>query len=188
MSGPSGNQPPRRGGPPASGTTYSTPRHGRIPSRTGIEPLSPPSQAQQLPSPNHRTPPTVHHLREEAPTPLQRWNGESVTPFMRWAYMVRDAQGQARPNYNYDPDMNNAIYLSETIVRLLPPPLPLQSYTPLKSNTHARTTSTATPPSSTNSSCASQTQNSVTRPWTGSARTALSSISCCTGTTKTTVD
>jgi hypothetical protein len=51
---------------------------------------------------------------------------------MRWAYMIRDAQGQARPNYNYDPDMNNAIYLSETIVRLIPPPLPFQSYAPLK--------------------------------------------------------
>jgi hypothetical protein len=125
MSGPQGNQPPRRSGPPPSGTPYSTPRHGRIPSRTGIEPLSPP-QAQQPPLPNHRAPPTVHHLREDAPTPLQRWNGESVTPFMRWAYTVRDAQGHARPNYNYDPDMNNAIFLSETIVSL--PLLPLHSW------------------------------------------------------------
>jgi len=35
---------------------------------------------------------------------------------MRWAYAVTDARGAVRPNYNYDPDMNNAIYLSETIV------------------------------------------------------------------------
>ena len=66
--------------------------------------------------PNHRAPPTVHHLREEEPNPLQRWNGSSVSPFMRWAYAVTDARGAVRPNYNYDPDMNNAIYLSETIV------------------------------------------------------------------------
>ena len=45
---------------------------------------------------------------------------------MRWAYAVTDARGAVRPNYNYDPDMNNAIYLSETIVSL--PLLPLHSH------------------------------------------------------------
>ncbi|KAH6883267.1 hypothetical protein BKA58DRAFT_417061 [Alternaria rosae] len=114
MSSPLGNQPPRRSGAPSSGSPYNTPRHGRIPSRTGIEPMSPP-QAQQPSMPNHRAPPKVHHLQEEEPTPLQRWNGASVNPFMRWAYTVLDARGSTRPNYNYDPDMNNAIYLSETI-------------------------------------------------------------------------
>jgi len=39
---------------------------------------------------------------------------------MRWAYAVTDARGAVRPNYNYDPDMNNAIYLSETIVSIFP--------------------------------------------------------------------
>ncbi|KAG9194090.1 hypothetical protein G6011_04125 [Alternaria panax] len=114
MSGSQGNQPAQRGGQSSSGNPYSTPRHGRIPSRTGIKPLSPP-QVHQPPLPGHRAPPTVHHLREDAPTPLQRWNGESVSPFMRWAYTVRDGSGQAKPNHNYDPDMNNAIFLSETI-------------------------------------------------------------------------
>ncbi|OWY58471.1 hypothetical protein AA0120_g11166 [Alternaria tenuissima] len=114
MSGSQANQPSRRDGQSSSQNPYNTPRHGRIPSRTGIEPLSPPHVVQP-PLPGHRIPPTVHHLREDVPTPLQRWNGESVTPFMRWAYTVRDNSGQARPNYNYDPDMNNAIFLSETI-------------------------------------------------------------------------
>lgn len=119
MSSLSENQSPRRGGTPSSGNPYNTPRHGRIPSRTGIESMSPP-QAQQLSMPNHRAPPTVYHLREEEPTPLQRWNGASVNPFMRWAYTVLDSRGSTRPNYNYDPDMNNAIYLSETIVSTPP--------------------------------------------------------------------
>jgi hypothetical protein len=64
--------------------------------------------------------PVVHHDEEEMPNALQRWNGSSVTPFMRWAYAVRDARGNARPSYNYDPDMNNAIFLSETIVSIFP--------------------------------------------------------------------
>ncbi|KAF7674770.1 hypothetical protein GT037_007530 [Alternaria burnsii] len=114
MSGSQANQPSRSDGQPSSQNPYNAPRHGRIPSRTGIELLSPPHFSQP-PLPGHRIPPTVHHLREDVPTPLQRWNGESVTPFMRWAYTVRDNSRQARPNYNYDPDMNNAIFLSETI-------------------------------------------------------------------------
>ena len=67
----------------------------------------------------------VHHDEEEIPNALQRWNGESVNFFMRWAYTVRDGRGNAHPNYNYEPDMKNAAFLSETIVSALSISLPI---------------------------------------------------------------
>jgi hypothetical protein len=109
----------RSGGRGGRGNRYDTPRHGLIPSLGGTQPLSPP-QVQAHLVPGRRPPPVVHHDEEEMLNALQRWNGSSVNSFMRWAYAVRDARGNARPSYNYDPDMNNAIFLSETIVSIFP--------------------------------------------------------------------
>jgi hypothetical protein len=116
MSGYQNNQSSSRGG---RGNRYDTPRHGRIPSPGGTQPLSSP-QVQAHLVPGRRPSPVVHHDEEEVPNALQRWNGSSVNPFMRWAYAVRDARGNARPSYNYDPYMNNVIFLSETIVSIFP--------------------------------------------------------------------
>lgn len=72
----------------------------------------------QSPPRGYEPTPTVNRGRDEPPTDLQRWSGEHLTPFLRWAFVVRDHNGNARANYNYDPDINNAINLSETIVSI----------------------------------------------------------------------
>lgn len=113
MSTPQRNQQGRGGS--SAGSPYGAPRHGRIASQSGIQPFF--QRGPQTPLPPHFRPtPTVHRAADQPPNDLQRWNGESVSPFMRWAYAVLDARGNAHPNYNYDPDMNVAINVSETIV------------------------------------------------------------------------
>lgn len=42
-----------------------------------------------------------------------------MTPFLRWAFAVEE-NGRIHPNHNFDPDMNNAIHISETIVSSIP--------------------------------------------------------------------
>jgi hypothetical protein len=54
-----------RGGA-SSGNRYETPRHRRIPSLGGTQPLSPP-QTQALLVPGRRLPPVVYHDEEEIP-------------------------------------------------------------------------------------------------------------------------
>jgi hypothetical protein len=105
---------------------HGGPRQGRIPSQSGMQSF-PQRQGQQVqtlpqtpssPPQGHRPIPTVNRDPNTPPTDLQRWVGEQLVPFLRWAYTVRDNQGRVRANYNYDPDVNNAIHLSETIVRI----------------------------------------------------------------------
>ncbi|KAI8932565.1 hypothetical protein NX059_010741 [Plenodomus lindquistii] len=96
---------------------YNTPRHGRISSRSGIEAISPP-QGRSASGPQfrgHRPVPTVSYGRDHVPTDLQNWHGQSHVPFLRWAYAVRNSRGDAHSNYNFDPDVNVAIRVSETI-------------------------------------------------------------------------
>ncbi|KAF2848523.1 hypothetical protein T440DRAFT_536333 [Plenodomus tracheiphilus IPT5] len=102
-----------------SGTpnTYGTPRHGRVSSRSGVQSISPSQgggpRGEQFPG--HQPTPTVTYGRDDVPSDLQRWNGQSMIPFLRWGFTVRDERGNAHPNYSFDPDVNNAIRLSETI-------------------------------------------------------------------------
>jgi hypothetical protein len=63
-----------RGGRGGRGNRYDTPRHGRIPSLGGTQPLSPPQVQAPLVT-GRRSPPVVHHDEEEVPNALQRWNG-----------------------------------------------------------------------------------------------------------------
>jgi hypothetical protein len=87
--------------------------HGRIPSLSGVQPISP--QGRSI-APGHRPIPTVAVAHNRQPTELQSWNGRSMTPFLRWAYAVRDDRGREHPNYNFNADVDNAIRVSETIV------------------------------------------------------------------------
>jgi hypothetical protein len=104
------NQTPCRSGRGGQGSSSDslrdTPRHGRIPSTSNAQPAIP----------GHRTLLTVTVPPRAEPNELQRWAGESLRPFLRWAYAVIDRRGNARPNHDFNPDINNAIHVSETIV------------------------------------------------------------------------
>jgi hypothetical protein len=54
--------------------------------------------------------------RTTAPNELQHWAHHYLIVFLRWAYMMHAPNGEPRPNYNYEPDVNIAIRVSETIV------------------------------------------------------------------------
>lgn len=102
---------------------HVSPRRGRINSRSGIQPFLQPqgqqqasAQAASSSSPIVPPTPTVQYDIRDPPTDLQRWNSNSLVPFLRWAYTVRDEHGNANPNYDYDWDTDAAIHLSETIV------------------------------------------------------------------------
>lgn len=99
------------------------PRHGRIPSETRF--FDPPTTPSRDPYPEgptsppqgHRPIPTVARHVDDGPTPLQRFSEGSIVPFCRWAFAVENKQGNGvRSNYNYDPDIDNAIWWSETVV------------------------------------------------------------------------
>jgi hypothetical protein len=99
------------------------PRHGRIPSDTRFfDPLVTPSrdrypEGPTSPPQGHRPIPTVARHVDDAPTSLQRFSEGSIVPFCRWAFAVENTIGNGvRSNYNYDPDIDNAIWWSETIV------------------------------------------------------------------------
>jgi len=119
--GPSG---PNRNNPPPN-VNDGNPR-GRSTSRSGFGFSMPnPGQGQGAPqvpqSPPQATAwpqPTVSYdPRRERPNDLQQWTHEQLIVFLRWAYAITE-NGQPRPNYNHEPDINNAINLSETIVSI----------------------------------------------------------------------
>jgi hypothetical protein len=76
------------------------------------------------PTGGHRLIPSIIRSANDPPTELQRFAGELVTPFCRWAFIVYTSNNRPRPNHNYDPDIDNAICWSETIVCSAPFRLP----------------------------------------------------------------
>ncbi|KAF2032777.1 hypothetical protein EK21DRAFT_109522 [Setomelanomma holmii] len=123
MSGPTPNRNRRRalsGDYPPPDYNQS-PRHGRIPSRT-IEPANSPQGQQHAlpagpasPQPTYRPIPTVMYGPMQQPTNLQRFAGESVVPFLRWAFTIYDSHDRAKANHDYYPEVDNAVWWSETI-------------------------------------------------------------------------
>jgi hypothetical protein len=115
-------QPPDRNRSSSNPSNFNTPNHGRIRSRTIDTPTIPTSQLVRFPqgptSPpqGHRAIPTATFGRDELPNDLQRFGGQSVIPFVRWAFLVFDGAGRERPNHNFLPEVDNAIFWSETIV------------------------------------------------------------------------
>jgi hypothetical protein len=98
----------------------ATPRHGRIRSGT-IEQAVVPSQQPYIEGPTsshhgHSQIPTVVYSRHDVPTELQSYSGESIVPFCRWAFAIFGPNDRARPNHNFDLDIDNAIWWSYTIV------------------------------------------------------------------------
>ncbi|KAH7406609.1 hypothetical protein DE146DRAFT_743656 [Phaeosphaeria sp. MPI-PUGE-AT-0046c] len=108
-----GNQPARNA--PAE------PKHGQIRSvsrtfDTNVTPSRRPYlQGPASPPQGHRPIPTVVRPADQSPTDLQRFSEFSITPFCRWAFVVDNGRGGVRANHNYDPDIDNAIWWSETI-------------------------------------------------------------------------
>ncbi|KAH7067196.1 hypothetical protein FB567DRAFT_574186 [Paraphoma chrysanthemicola] len=99
----------------------ASPRHGRIRSRTIDSPGSPQGAQRAYPagptSPPqaYRPIPTVMYGPNQRPNDLQRFVGQSMEPFLRWAFAIVDERGRVHPNHNYLPDIDNAVYWSETI-------------------------------------------------------------------------
>jgi hypothetical protein len=76
------------------------------------------------PAEGRRPIPSVVRSANDRQTELQRFAGESVTPSSRWAFVVYAGPNRPRPNYNYDPGIDNAVHWSETIERRTPFYLP----------------------------------------------------------------
>jgi hypothetical protein len=98
----------------------TTPRHGRISSRTVVQPVTPQRRPYPAgptsPPQGHRPVPQLRRDRDQPPNDLQRFSGLSVEPFCRWAFMVVDGRGREQPNHNHGNDVQAAIWVSETIV------------------------------------------------------------------------
>jgi hypothetical protein len=74
------------------------------------------SQVPQSPSraaPNFST--VSYDEARELPNNLQQWTHEQLVVLLRWAFVVND-RGRTLPNYDYEPDVNIAIRVSETIM------------------------------------------------------------------------
>jgi hypothetical protein len=98
-----------------------SPRHGRTRSLSMNHPASPklppyPTNPTSPPQ-GHRPIPTLRRAARQPPNDLQNFSERSIEPFCRWAFMVVDARGREQPNYNFTSDIENAIWVSETIVR-----------------------------------------------------------------------
>jgi hypothetical protein len=97
-----------------------SPRHGRTRSLSMNHPAPP----ELPPSPNgptsppqgHQPLPSLRRAAHQPPNDLQNFSERSIEPFCRWAFIVVDARGREQPNYNFTSDIENAIWVSETIV------------------------------------------------------------------------
>ena len=97
-------------------------RHGRIRSNTTDPatlpqgPLRPFPQGPTSPRQGHAPIPTVAGRDpRDPPTVVQTFAEGSVSPFLRWAFTVFE-NNRARPNFDFLPDVDIAIRVSETIV------------------------------------------------------------------------
>jgi hypothetical protein len=106
---------------PGPNSLRDSPRHGRTRSISVNQPtppqLTPYPAGPSSPPRGHRPIPILARAREQSPNDIQNFSERSVVPFCRWAFMVVDARGREQPNHNFSADHQNAIWVSETIVR-----------------------------------------------------------------------
>ena len=115
--------PPNRNHQGPSGYKHGPRRQAQLPSQSGItfngSPGQQPVRPPVTPSSPPRTSPPFPSMvfdRNAPQTDFQRWGGEQLMPFLRWAYPVYHANGSVAANAGYESDIDNAVHLSETIV------------------------------------------------------------------------